>query len=681
MSVWSFQSNFNQGELDPLLLGRIDIQAYYNAVALARNVLSIPQGGLKKRPGTVFINEALGEGRIEKFAFNIEQQYLLVFTDLKMEIYKDGVLQTNIAGSGNDYLDTPWSGDEIRDFDYLQSADTIIITHEDYAPRTIYRTSDTNWYINLITFLGEIPQYDFNDGSSPAPTDAIQNVVFTNFEPGMRYKLSLEGVLTEEIIVNPALAGNEAPIANALLDLPNTPNTGITCTFTSYLAGVLTMTVTFTGDAANNWDLIGATLIYSAGGNNVSTATVQVGVSSAEDTWSATRGYPRTCTFHEGRLWFGGSKSRPSTIWGSRVGDFFNFDKGRSLDDQAIEVTLDTDQVNAVNAIYSNRSLQIFTSGGEFFVKESPITPTNIAVSPQSSLGSRRVRPATIDGVTLFAQRTGKAIIQFLYLDQYQANEARSISVTAAHLINTPLELVAQAGSLTIDANYVYVVNSDGNVSVYNTLSAENVSGFTRWETNNGNIISAAVVDDELYLLVERDIDGSTVYYIEKEELGTQTDSAIVGGPTVSQVISGLDHLEGEDVWAKLDGAFAGTYTVSSGEITVDRDATEYEVGIAFVPEIQTMPLNIQLQNGPNASAKKKIQRVSLQLYESNGVIVNEKRLPDKTIGVNQFDPPDPFTGLKRLHLLGWNLTADVIVTQDTPMPLTLLNLGLEVAT
>ena len=36
----------------------------------------------------------------------------------------------------------------------------------------------------------------------------------------------------------------------------------------------------------------------------------QVGVAASEDTWSVLRGYPQTVTFHEGRLWFGGSTSR-----------------------------------------------------------------------------------------------------------------------------------------------------------------------------------------------------------------------------------------------------------------------------------------------------------------------------------------------------------------------------------
>ena len=50
-----------------------------------------------------------------------------------------------------------------------------------------------------------------------------------------------------------------------------------------------------------------------------------------EDVWSATRGYPRTVTFHAGRLYFGGSRDRPNTIWGSKIALFFDFDPGSSI--------------------------------------------------------------------------------------------------------------------------------------------------------------------------------------------------------------------------------------------------------------------------------------------------------------------------------------------------------------
>ena len=54
-----------------------------------------------------------------------------------------------------------------------------------------------------------------------------------------------------------------------------------------------------------------------------------------EDAWSGSRGYPRTCSFHEGRLYFGGSKALPNTLFGSKVADFFNFKTAEALDDDA----------------------------------------------------------------------------------------------------------------------------------------------------------------------------------------------------------------------------------------------------------------------------------------------------------------------------------------------------------
>jgi len=673
--LWNLQSNLNRGELDPLLLGRKDLTAYYNGVQSARNVLCLPQGGMKKRPGTEFLGEALGNGRLENFSFNVEQNYLLVFTSERMQIYKDGVLQTNINGSGNDYLETPWTYSEVLELDYIQSADTIIITHQDVETQTITRTSDTAWTIADAPF-SNIPQYDFNDASSPTPTSEVQRLTFANHTEGDRYKIALEGILTEEITFSGDDSTNEENIRQALQNLINTGFAGISVAVN--VAGT-SYDVTFADEDAKPWDFMTVTPIYTVNSAfAVTTSRQQTGIARTEDSWSDLRGWPTSCVFHEGRLYLGGSLSRPATLWGSRVGDFFNFDKGRALDDEAIEVTLDTDQVNAIQSVFSNRSLQIFTSGGEFFVPKSPVTPTGVAVSPQSNLGSKRVRPVTIDGVTLFPQRTGNAIIQFIFLDAVKANQSSSVSVTAAHLIDDPIKMAASRGTETTDANYVYIVNSDGTMAVYNTLAAEEVSGFTLWVDTTGDIQSVAVVDNAVNLLVERSINGSTVYQIGVENNALNADSSVFDS-TDDDEITGLDHLEGETVWAKADGAYMGEYTVVSGSITLPRTSADKEAGLSYVPTIQTMPLNIDLANGPNAFAKKKIARIGLQIFESNGIIVNDQRIPDKTIAINQFDSPEPFTGLKRIHVLGWSLDATVTITQTTPMPMTILSIGMEV--
>lgn len=673
MAIWQFQSNMNRGELDPTLVGRIDIQAYYNGLRTASNILTSPQGGAKRRPGQEFLGSVLGSGRLENFSFNVLQSYLLVFTDLKMQIYKDKVLQENINGSGDDFLVTPWTLAQVKDFDFIQSADTGIVTHEDIPTQSITRTSDTEWAIIALTLIN-IPQFNFNDGSSPVPVSELQTITFTDAEEGDRYKLSLEGILSEEIVFGGDDSTNREAIREALQSLPNTANTGITVT-----GGALVYTIVLAGDSADEYQLITGTAIFTEKVTfSTETTRSQAGTSKAENVWSVTRGYPRTSTFHEGRLFFGGSKSRPATIWGSNVNDFFNFDDGRGRDDELIDATLDTDQVNAIQSIFSNRSLQIFTSGAEFYVKESPITPSNVSVSPQTNLGSKRLRPVSIDGVTLFAQRTGKVINQFVFINEFQSNQTNSISSLAPHLIKNPIELVASRGSERTDSNYVYILNSDGSLTVFNTLSAEDVQAFTTW--SSGLIKSVSVVSDELYLLIERVIDGSTVYYLEVESSTALTDSAIVSAVGGSATLTGLSHLEGETVDVKADGAYQGEFVVSGGEVVITRVVDDnWEVGLSYTPVIKTMPLNTGLQNGPNAASKKKILRAAIRMHESNGVIVNGQRLADKTIGLNQFDAPIPQTGLKRITLLGWSLEADITITQDTPMPMLILSIGMEI--
>lgn len=675
MTIWNFQSNMNRGELDPLLVGRIDIQAYYNGLRSARNVLALPQGGVKRRPGQDFLGVGLGDGRLENFSFNIEQNYLLVFTDLRMQIYKDDILQTNINGSGDDFIVTPWSLERVLEFDFIQSADTAIITHVFNPPQRITRTSDTDWILSGVPLVNT-PRFNFNDAFTPITVAEVQQITFTLANEGDRYKIALEGILTDDIVFGGDDSTNESAITEALQALPNTGGTGVSV---STILSLVTYQISFAVDSANPFELATVTAVLTKDANfEAATVRISTGISKSEAVWSFIRGWPKTCTFHEGRLYFGGSLSRPSTIWGSNVNDFFNFDKGRSRDDELIDVTLDTDQVNAIEAIFSNRSLQIFTSGAEFYVRESPVTPSNVAVIPQTNLGSKRVRPVSIDGVTLFVQRTGKSVNQFVFVNEFQSNQTISVTSLASHLIKNPKELAASRGTESTDANYVYILNDDdGTLTVFNTQVSEDVQAFTPWLS--GDIKSIAVVSDTLNLLVERVVNGSTVFYIERESLTALTDSAITSNVGGSATLTGLDHLEGETVDVKADGSFQGEFVVIGGQITITRVAQIIEAGLNYSPLIKTMPLNIGLQNGPNAASKKKITRAAINFFESNGILVNGQRLADKTIAVDQFDAPIPQTGLKRITLLGWSLEADIEITQTTPMPMTILSIGMEV--
>ena len=472
-TVTSLQTSFNRGQLDSRLVGRKDLQAYYAGGRQMKNVTTLVQGGARRRNGTDFLHTGDDNGRVENFSFSTEVNYCLLFTPLKVEIFKEGVLQTNINGSGDDFLASSFTADDISNLFYFQSADTAILLLPTSSPLLLLRTSDTAWAF-VAAPLSNIPLFDFDDSISPAPTSAIQDVVFSNQNEGDRYKISLEGILTDEVVFAGDQSTNENNIAQALIDLPNTGKSGsITVTSSSITA----YEVTFSGSSANDWDLMTFTAIVTeAPAFGVAVTLSQAGVARQEPQWSVTRGFPETGTFHEGRLWLANSTFRPSSLWGSKVNEFFNFDKGKARDDESVEATLDTDGVNAITGVFSNRNLQVFTTGGAFYVPSSPITPSNIALPQQTNFGARKVKPVTIDGTTLYVQRTGQAVRDFVFVDGNKAYNSNSISVLASQLINNPVEMVTSKGSTDSDADYVYIINSDGTVAVYNSLVAEDVN-------------------------------------------------------------------------------------------------------------------------------------------------------------------------------------------------------------
>jgi len=664
--VWSLQSSFNRGELDPRLVGRKDLQAYYAGARDAQNVVTLVQGGVRRRNGTEFIHED-DDGRIFNFSFSTEVNYCLLFTNLQCEVFKDGVSQTTFA--------TPYTLAQVKEIDYIQSADTALLFHGDVQPQEISRTSDINWSISAINFLN-IPQFDFNDASSPTPTSEVQRLEFNNYREGDRYKIGLEGILTDDILFAGDDSTNEANIQSALIALSNTAGEG-TITVTNTTSPNV-FSITFSGASAKDWDLLTVTAINTADPDfrGQSSETTK-GVAQSEDVWSATRGWPRTAVFHEGRLWLGGTTFRPSTLWGSKVNFFFDFNKGKARDDEGIDVTLDTDQVNAITGVFSNRTLQVFTSGGEFSVNASPVTPTNIAVLPQTNYGTKKVRPVTVDGLTLFIQRTGKSIRNFFFVDEAKSYNSGSVSVLASHLVVDPIEMAVSRGTSEVDANYVYIVNSDGTMAVYNTLASEDVQGFTEWVTD-GDIISATVVDDLLYTYVKRTVGGVDTYFLEREDTAITTDSSV--SATSTDTLTGLSHLEGETIDVVADGAYKGEFVVSGGQVTIDREADVIYGGLNFTPILETMPLNISLQNGPNAALPKRIVRAGVELYEANGVLVNGQRIADKTMGVDVFEPPSPKTGLERIFLQGWDVESTLTITQDEPVPMQILAVYLEVS-
>jgi hypothetical protein len=399
------------------------------------------------------------------------------------------------------------------------------------------------------------------------------------------------------------------------------------------------------------------------------------------DAWSATYGYPRTVTFHEGRLYFGGSKSRPNTIFASRVGRFFDFNPGESLDDDAIEVTLNTGQVNAVTGLFSGRDLQIFTKGGEFFLPQSdldPITPGNVVIQGATKRGSKEgIKPVGAESGTMFIQRSGKSLREFLFSDVELSYISNNISLLSSHLLVSPTDLALRKATSTDDGDLLLIVNTDGSLATYSILRGQNVIAPSLSSTD-GEFINVAVDVDTIYFVIKRTVNSNTVYHVETFNDDNTTDGSIlfIGGTKPSSTtLSGLSHLQGKTVKVIADDAMQTDKVVNgSGQITLDAIPTTYvEVGLNYTPTIKTMPVELKLPSGNTVGQKKRIVEATALLYLSQNLTLDAKEFP--------FTAASFFTGKKRRKpMLGYDREGQLTFSQSAPLFFTLLGVEYKVS-
>jgi hypothetical protein len=656
----SIQTNFSTGELDPLLRARVDLQAYSNALEEATNVVCQPQGGIRRRPGLKYITalpasgtESAGNGvRLVEFEFSTTDSYMLCFTHNRMYIFKNEVLITNINGSGNPYLSTSGVGitsSILGAMCWTQSADTLIVVHRDLPPVRIVRgANDATWTASAITF-DAIPKYAYTPAfSNPAGTltpSAVSGKVTLTASTGTPFSSASVGQYINATPQGRAkiVKFTSATVVDAITEFPFFNTTAI---------------------ANGSWEL----------------------ESGYEPVWSSTRGWPRSVTFHEGRLYFGGSKSRPSTLWGSKVGLFFDFEATEGLDDDAVEATLDTNTFNAVVDIISGRDLQIFTTGGEFYVPQSgldPITPTNFFVKTASRNGIKEgIRIQQLESGTLFVQRQGKSLNEFAYTDTQATYVTAKISLLAGHLMKNPTRIALRRSVATDENDLLLMTNGDdGSMAVFSLLRAQNVIAPSEFTTVDGRFIDVGVDIDTIYAVVKRNVNGADVYYVEYFDETALTDSSKTGGGASSVSMS---HLVSESVNVILDGAVQANQTVpGGGTVTFPRTAsTSYQVGLPITVKAVTMPVDLKLQTGTRIGFKKRIVEVNAIVAETQYMKINGTEIPFRQFGSILDDAVAEYTGTKTLHgILGYSQEAKITIEQDVPLKLTLLGLEYKVAT
>jgi len=623
------KSSFSGGEISPYLIGRGDLKAYENGMAMMRNLTIYPTGGLRRRSGLRHIDTALGKGRLVSFEFNIEQVYLLVFTDLKMTIYRDDVQQA--------VVDTPWLENQLPLLHWTQSADTLLVVHPDVSPRKITRTSHTDWTVSEWSFyededLGRImqPHYKFSDDDiTMAPSATTGTVTLT---------------ASADVFVNDHV-GTRVRMAKKEVEITGVTSPTQATAVVKEVGGLVNTTAT------KDWE---------------------------EQSYSSVHGWPVAVVFHQDRLVIGGTRDLPNRLWMSKSSDLFNFDLGEGLDDESIEFAILSDQVNAIRSLFSSGHLQVFTSGAEWMVTGEPMTPETIQLKRQTRIGSpvdRYVPARNVDGATLFVSRDGKQLCEFLFADVEQAYQSNDLAMLCKHLINSPVDQDYDSYN-----RIFYMVMGDGTMGALSVYRAEKISAWTLLETQ-GSFKAVTNVGTDVYVLVERK--GQTLIECFDDRLST--DGGLYGENEGGSLIwSGLDHLEGETVKIVGDGAVISDQMVNSGQVTVGRAVSSLEVGLSYTHILEPLPPSPQATGHASQGGRVRLVSLALRLKDTQALTLDVGRGPKKVAfknfakeGVLDRATP-PFTGDITVRALGWrkNGTENLWrIEQDTPLAFSVLSL------
>ena len=740
-----FQTNFSVGEMDPLLRARTDLEQYSNGLESAKNVVIHPQGGATRRPGLrtiskVYDNPFAQEFKLIPFQFSRTDTYLLAVQGGLIKVFKNDVFQVNVSAGDITSAMVP-------DLKYTQAVDTLIIVHQDMHPKRLIRNSDVSWTFEDLP-LTFIPTYAFNPHFhypqfTITPSAVDGNITLTA-SGGTTDTGTAQGGSSNTIQLKAATSftGLNTPVG---MNVTLTGGTGSGQSKHVHAYDVATKTITIDGtwttapDATTAYKVVrfgpssvGEIITRRQGGSfnggqarvvqhvsdTVVDAVVQIpffdttaltnpiagpavptesnsawqAETGYENTWSDTLGWPRTASFYESRLYFGGTALRPNTLWGSKVAQYFDFDQGTGLDDEGVEATLNVNEFNEITNLNAGPDLQIFTSGGEFVVIQeasSPVTPATFMVKPQTQIGSKPGLPVVnLGGSALFIQRQGQSLVSMQYNQEQGGYGTLPLSTLSSHLLKTPIDMARRRAVSTDEADQIYILNKDdSSITLYSILPDQNVIAPSRIELGVTNpsqytFVSIAVVVSDVYVLVKYDpnlIGVNVEGHILKFDSSVFTDYAVTG----TSASSGTMNQPNVNNPVKVIGdGVVEPNTKTGPTVNFDRTYSTWEFGIDFDVEIKTMPVEPRLASGSVFGLKKRIVQVDAPVYESQNMVINNQPVAFRAFGAGILDAPvAEFTGTKTVRgLLGFSQTSQITVTQSVPLKLTLLGLEYRVS-
>ena len=389
----------------------------------------------------------------------------------------------------------PYSGTDILELNYTQSADVMTLVHPSHLPRDLTRTDHDAWTLSNLTFAP----------SQAAPTSVSVSATATG---STSYSYVVTAVNEETL--EESLQSNTATVTNAAK--------------TSW-----DNTVTWTAAANAQYynvyreknGIFG--FIGRAGATSFRDEFIEADTLDSppvgQNPFIGANNFPSAVTYHQQRRVFANTNNAPQTFFMTQTANINNMSFSSPLkDDDSITATIASRQVNAILNMVSLRQLLLLTSGGEWTVDgvDGVITPAGLKIEPQSYFGSVSLPPIIAGDIVLYMQ-PGQVVRDLGYKFETDSYTGNDLSVLARHLFD--YNTITDWSFGIAPHSILWCVRDDGVVLSLVYSREQNVFGWSK-HTTRGDFKSVACVredeEDIAYFVVERNFNGTIKKTVER---------------------------------------------------------------------------------------------------------------------------------------------------------------------
>lgn len=669
MPTSRWQPAFSAGVVGPALHGRMDLDKYDLALKVGENVIVHAHGGVSNRAGTEYIgtvSSATGS-RLIPFERSATENYMLVFGNRTLRVIQDGAF---VQSGGVIYVITsPFTTADLDVLTYAQSIDVMYFANGG-LPRKLLHFAAASWQFDTVSIVPDLDRPSVTLSKTDS-NEGTQN-------EWVSYKVS--GVID----------GVEGYPSSAV---------GITVTDMSYRGSevLVQWSVTQYADYYNVYKQRGASYGYvgyaedgTSGFTDKNIAPDMTLAPIEEPDFTANGEYPYVVGLFQQRLIYANSPNYPETIWFSQLGDYENFSKSevlRATDSFEMDVT--GMSLNRIKHLLPLRELLVFGAGGEWSLTgpDGGISATNTAQRQFGYSGCGDVAPIVVENTALFVDRSGRQVRDLRYAFEQDGYSGNDLTIFAYHFFEG--RSIASWAYAKVPYSIIWVALDNGTLL---SLTYKREHGVWAWATHDvgGSVLDVAVIregtDDSLYMIVEREIGGVTVRYIER--MTTRQDDTLaeayfvdcgvtytsVGGQSNWTFPDWLDEDDTASLAVLADGVVITDFTVNAGVISTSVTANTFTIGLKFTSEIETLPPAIELKDVGNARGRPiKASKAYLQVEKTAGIKFGPTR--DKLHAYTA--QSGLVTGTIEMTLYpDWNREGNIVVRQDQPLPMTILGIA-----